>query len=382
MDIITGLGSGITGYIIPFLFVLTIVVFFHELGHFWVGRLCSVKIDAFSVGFGPEIFGWNDKQGTRWKFSAIPLGGYVKFSGDSNAASLPDGEALEEMSQEDFEHTLAGRPVWQRAAIVAAGPIANFLLAIVILAGLFIYAGKVVTDPRADGVEPGSAAERAGVQVGDIITSIDGTPIESFSDMKRIVSANADIPLNIVILRDGQDIPMVITPERRETTDRWGNVHREGLLGVKHDPSLGVVRTISYSVPEALVEAVKETWFIITRTLGYLYDIIIGRESADQLSGPIGIAKVSGQVAELGLGAMLNLAAILSVSIGLLNLFPIPMLDGGHLVYYAAEAIRGKPLSERVQEIGFRIGLTLVLMLMVFATWNDIAKMSWPSVFS
>ncbi|GAB4072435.1 RIP metalloprotease RseP [Ancylobacter sonchi] len=379
MSVLSSMGGSaewLLGYLIPFLFVLTIVVFFHELGHFWVARRAGVKVVAFSIGFGPEIVGFNDRHGTRWKLSAIPLGGYVKFLGDDNAASAPDRDGLSHMTEAEKKVSFFHKSVGARAAIVAAGPIANFILAIVIFAGLFMTVGRQVTTPRVDAIQAGSAAEKAGFQPHDLILSIDGAPIESFGDMQRIVSASADVPLAVEIDRGGEHRTLTATPDRREITDTFGNVHRIGVLGISRSTGAGEVTTQRFGPVEAVSLAGKEVWFIVDRTFSYLGGVITGRESADQLGGPIRIAQVSGQVATFGIGALLQLAAVLSVSIGLLNLFPVPLLDGGHLLFYAIEALRGRPLSDRAQEVGFRIGLALVLMLMLFATWNDILNIS------
>lgn len=371
-----GTASWLLGYVVPFLFVLTIVVFFHELGHFWVARRAGVKVVAFSIGFGPELAGFNDRHGTRWRISAIPLGGYVKFLGDENAASTPDHGALDQMSDADRRESFFHKPVGARAAIVAAGPIANFILAVVIFAGLFMTVGRQVTTPQVDAVQAGSAAERAGFQANDLILSIDGEPIDSFGDMQRVVSVNAERKLAVEVERGGQRLTLEATPDLREVTDTFGNVHRIGVLGISRNTSGGQVKTERFGPVEAVGMATREVWFIVDRTFSYLGGVVSGRESADQLGGPIRIAQVSGQVATFGVAALLQLAAVLSVSIGLLNLFPVPLLDGGHLLFYAIEALRGRPLSARAQEVGFRIGLALVLMLMLFATWNDILTIS------
>lgn len=379
MELLASMGgnaSWLLSYVVPFLFVLTIVVFFHELGHFWVARRVGVKVVAFSIGFGPEIVGFNDRHGTRWRLSAIPLGGYVKFLGDENAASAPDRQALDHMSETDRRESFFHKSVGARAAIVAAGPIANFILAIVIFATLFMTVGRQVTTPQVDAIQAGSAAERAGFQPNDVILTIDGKPIDSFGDMQRIVSTSADQKLNVEVERDGRRLILEPTPDLREVTDSFGNVHRIGVLGITRNTAGGQVKTERFGPVEAVGMATKEVWFIVDRTFSYLGGVVTGRESADQLGGPIRIAQVSGQVATFGVAALLQLAAVLSVSIGLLNLFPVPLLDGGHLLFYAIEALRGRPLSERAQEVGFRIGLALVLMLMLFATWNDILNIS------
>ncbi|MEP4033282.1 RIP metalloprotease RseP [Roseibium polysiphoniae] len=376
MELISSAYDLIIGYIVPFLFVLTIVVFFHELGHFLVARWCGVNVDAFSVGFGREIFGWNDSKGTRWKLSMIPLGGYVKFAGDENAASVPDRERVAAMSEAERAGAFVAKPVWQRAAVVAAGPIANFILAVVIFAAIFIAFGKIVTSPVVETVQPGSAAEVGGLMPEDLILSVDGREISTFSDLQRIVSVSADVPLLLEVERGSSVVTLTVTPQYRELTDRFGNVQRLGLLGVSRSPKPEDLIQQTYGPVEAVAEGTRETIYIAGRTLDYLWGVLSGREAADQLGGPIRVAQVSGQVATQGIIPLLSLAAVLSISIGLLNLMPIPMLDGGHLVYYFAEAVRGKPLSEGVQDIGFRIGIGIVLLLMVFATWNDVMHLT------
>jgi regulator of sigma E protease len=371
-----GMGSTVAGYVVPFLFVLTIVVFFHELGHFLVARWCGVTVKVFSVGFGPELFGFNDRKGTRWRLSAIPLGGYVKFLGDENAASATDHEALADLSDEERRGAFAAKGVAARAAIVAAGPLANFVLAIAIFTAIFSLYGREVTTATVDSVVEGGAAELAGFQPGDVILSIDGKPIETFNDLQRIVSVSAGHQLTVVLDRDGQELTLPATPELQEMTDAFGNKHRIGVLGITRNTTGDNVFTERFSVPAAAWLGVRETWYVTERTLSYLVDVVAGRESADQLGGPIRVAEISAQVATIGLVALINLAAILSISIGLINLFPIPMLDGGHLLFFAIEALRGRPLSDRAQDIGFRIGFAAVVMLMIFATWNDIIHLS------
>jgi regulator of sigma E protease len=370
------LSHGFIGYIIPFLFVLTIVVFFHELGHFLVARWAGVKVLTFSLGFGPELAGFNDRHGTRWKISAIPLGGYVKFFGDDSEASTPSSETLAGMTAEERAGSFHHKKVGPRAAIVAAGPIANFLLAIVIFTCLFTFFGKPSTTARVDKVEVGSAADKAGFQAGDVVTSIDGKTIGSFSDMQRIVGTRAGEQLSFTIKRGDSTLQLQGTPQLREVKDSFGNVHRLGVLGITRATNPGDVVTERVDPATALWLGVKETWFVVERTIAYIGGVFTGREAADQVGGPIRIAQISGQVATIGVAALVHLAAVLSISIGLLNLFPVPLLDGGHLLFYAVEALRGRPLSERAQEMGFRIGLGLVLMLMVFATYNDILHLA------
>ncbi len=477
------------GYIIPFLFVLTIVVFFHELGHFSVARWFDVRVETFSIGFGRKIFSWVDRKGTVWKVGWIPLGGYVKFFGDDSVASTPDREKLGEISAGASALQTAGaesplsraddrvltaseqsecfhfKPLYQRALIVAAGPIANFILAVFIFAFLFSVVGQRMIPPRIDAIIDDSPAQEAGLLVGDVIKQIDGRRITNFSQVHEIVSTSADDRLAIVVERDGEVVELTVTPELVAVTDQFGNTHRVGQIGVERvlPPMVDaispdgpaeeaglqpgdIVRQIegqdinsflamqtvvqkSAGVPleftierngelmtvemtpapveitsadgkevevgrigiqghdnitdydivrvdvlTGMVMGVERTWFIIERTFHFLGGLFVGQEDASQLSGPLGIAKVSGEVAQGGLVPLISLAAILSVSIGLLNLFPIPMLDGGHLLYYGYEAVAGKPLGERAQEFGFRVGLALVISLMLFATWNDLVK--------
>jgi len=379
MEIIGGLsafGGNLVGYVVPFLFVLTIVVFFHELGHFLMARWCGIKVLTFSIGFGPEIVGFNDRYGTRWKISAVPLGGYVKFFGDENAASVPDHAAAAAMTEAEKKDSFVFQPVRSRAAVVAAGPIANFVLAIAIFAIIFMTVGKQTTSARVDTVQPGSAAQAAGFQPGDLVLTINGEKIESFSDMQRIVSVSAGEPLSIEVERGNAQITLKAVPQLKELKDNFGNAHRLGVLGISRSMAPGDIKTEKAGPMRAIVMGAQETWFVVDRTLSYISGVFTGREAADQLGGPIRIAQVSGQVATAGFAALFHLTAVLSVSIGLLNLFPIPLLDGGHLLFYVIETIRGRPLSERAQELGFRIGLAIVLMLMIFATFNDILRIA------
>src|SRR6202166_165727 len=370
------LGGGVVGYLVPFLFVLSLVVFFHELGHFLVARWCGVRVLVFSIGFGPEIVGFNDRYGTRWKIAAIPLGGYVKFFGDENAASVPDAQRLEDMDEGEKSQSFVFQPVAKRAAIVVAGPMANFLLAIVIFAGVLMFYGKQSMSARVDSVQPDSAAAAAGFQSGDLVVAINGSAIGDFADMQRVVSESAGEPLTIAVDRKGTQLVLKATPALKEMKDNFGNVHRIGILGITRSTAAEDLKFQPVPPPQALWMGVQETWFVIDRTLSYIGGVVVGREAADSLRGPIPIAPLFGQVANIGLVALIHLAGVLSVSIGLLNLFPIPLLDGGHLLFYSIEALRGRPLSERAQGVGFRIGLAIVVMLMIFATFNDIVHLT------
>jgi regulator of sigma E protease len=376
LDNLTLWGGGRTGWVLPTLFGLSVVIFFHELGHFLVARWCGVRVMVFSIGFGPELLGLTDRHGTRWKIAAIPLGGYVKFFGDENAASVPDQSAVAGMSAEERRVSFFHKPVWQRAAIVAAGPIANFILAIVIFAAVFTMYGNPSTTARVDAVQPDSAAAQAGIQAGDVVLLIDGRKVNNFADMQRIVSTNAGRTLEFKIDRGGTPVTLQATPALTRGKDGSGNKFCQAILGVSRSMTPEDVKTDAVDPLTALWLGAEKTWLIIDQTFSWIVGMFAGRQCVDQLGGPIRIAQISGQVATQGFVPILGLAGLLSVSIGLLNLFPVPLLDGGHLLFYAIEAIRGRPLSERAQEIGFRIGLALVLMLMIFATFNDIIHLA------
>lgn len=357
--------------VIPALIGLTIVVFVHEMGHFLVARWCGIKVAAFSIGFGRELVGFTDRRGTRWKLAAIPLGGYVRFDGDENVASLPDSEALEITPPEQRKGLFHFAPLWKRFAVVAAGPAANFILAILVFAVVFTVVGRPHIVPRADTVVAGSAAERAGFQPGDLVVSVDGDRIGSFAELQSLIMLSAGDELSVVVDRNGQEVTLTAVPERQERPDRLGGTHRIGVLGI----TAGEFDFRRDDPVTALKQGVWETGHIIDRTLTYIGRLIQGRESAEQLSGLIRIAHVSGEVTtSSGIPGIVYLMAVLSVSIGLFNLFPIPMLDGGHLFFYLIEAVRGRPLSPRLQDLGFRIGFALVIMLFIFVTVNDIAR--------
>lgn len=369
MDFIINLAS----YIIPFVVVLTIIVFVHELGHFWVARRCGVRVEVFSIGFGPELFGWDDRHGTRWKFAAIPLGGYVKFFGDADAtSSSTDQAAMGSMSEADRAVSFHHKRLSQRAAIVAAGPVANFLFAIVIYTALFTLIGQPYTPPVIGGVVAGSAAEAGGLKAGDRITSLDGGSVQRFEELRTYVALRADTPIMLGVLRDGAEISLTLVPRRVDVPDGFGGTHKLGQVGIQ---SAGGMEFVRHGPVMAVVQSFRQIGTEISTTFTYLGRIIKGKESGDQLSGPLGIAKMSGDIAKTGWLALVSLMATLSVAIGLINLFPVPMLDGGHLLFYAVEAVRGRPLGDRAQEYGFRVGFALVLSLFLFATWNDLNRL-------
>ncbi len=369
-----GFLTGGLDYIVPFLVVLTVLVFVHELGHYLVARWNGVRIEVFSIGFGPEIFGWNDRAGTRWKLSVMPLGGYVKMFGDADPASMPAGDIATlnaSMSVEERAVSFHHKRLPQRSAVVAAGPVANFIFAAILLAALFATVGQPFTPPDVSKVQPGSAAEQGGVKPGDVFVAINGEKVDRFEDVQRIVRLDPGLPLTLLVRRGGQDVTLSVTPKITTITDRFGNTHRLALLGIEG----GKVRYVRRDPLTAVWRASAETMNIATGTLDAVWQMIIGARTADDLGGPLRIAQMSGEVAQGGIVALLWFMAVLSINLGLINLFPIPVLDGGHLLFYAAEAIRGKPLGQRAQEYGFRVGLALVLTLMVFATWNDLVHL-------
>ena len=358
-------------YTFWFLVVLTVVVFFHELGHYGVARLCGVRVEVFSIGFGREIFGHTARSGTRWKVSLIPLGGYVKFYGDAGASSEADRDLAEEMTEEERRVSFHHQSLPKRAAIVSAGPIANFVLSVVILTGMFLSVGRPFTPPVVGAVVEDSAAEAAGMQPGDRVVMIDNSTIERFEDIRDIVMFNPETEMDLVVERDGARLTLQATPTVKEITDTMGNVHRIGLLGI----SVAGREFVRLGPGGAVVAAVEETYVLVKRTLQGLGQIISGRRSAQELGGPIMIAQLSGQrAAAEGWLPLLELVVVISATLGLINLFPIPVLDGGHLAFYAIEAVRGRPLGERAQEYGYFVGLAMVVSLMVFATFNDLTR--------
>lgn len=360
------------GTLVPFLFVLTAVVFVHEMGHYLVGRWCGIGVKAFSIGFGPELVGFDDRRGTRWKLCAIPLGGYVKFVGDLNATSAPDDAEIRALSEEERRVAFHTQPIWKRAATVFAGPAFNFLLTIAVFAVMFSIYGRYVAEPMVAEVRPDSPAAIAGFLPGDRFVSVDGTRVDSFADVQRLVSGRAGDAIVFVMLRGGEEVELVATPEIMEQTDALGNLVKVGVIGVVNNEELGQPRHIAYSPGGAVVEAVQETGHIIVRTGLFLKRFVVGREDKCQLGGPVKIADMAGRAAKLGFEWLVQLVALLSVGIGILNLLPIPPLDGGHLLFYGIEAVKGRPVSERAMEAVYRAGMFLVLGFMAFVFWNDL----------
>jgi len=359
-------------YILPaFLIVLTVIVFVHEMGHYLVARWNGIAIQTFSIGFGPELFGFNDKHGTRWRLSAIPLGGYVRFVGDMNPASLPDREFIEEADPALAKRLFVNKNPWQRIAVVVAGPATNVIFTFLVLYALLLGYGRYTIPPYIGTVTEGSVAEAAGLLENDKVLSVDGYEVRGFEDFQRLVATAPQRPVTIVVDRPEGPQAIVVTPEVAISTDRFGNDHRIGRIGVTRSITQEEVTLYKPGPVEAIGMTFEEIRFIIDRTAAFLGDFFVGRGDIEQLGGPVKVAKVSGEVASLGIVALINLMALLSLNIGIFNLLPVPMLDGGHLAYYLYEAIRGKPLSQRVQEIGFRFGFALVVTLMIFTTFND-----------
>jgi len=364
-DMISGAGI----YIVPFLILLTILVFVHEMGHYGMARMFGVNVETFSIGFGRSIYSWQDRAGTQWKIGWLPLGGYVKFLGDEDATSVKKSD--QPVVAKEGEKLFHDQPLYARVAVVAAGPLANFLFAIVILAVVFSTIGQSFTPPVIDEVIANTAASEAGLQSGDRIVNIDGQSIERFEELQIIIATSPGIELDVQIERAGAPLMLVITPGSRKFEDRFGNSQEQGFLGV----SRGGREHVRHNPLAAVWYATRETYRLSVLTLKNVGRMIAGTRPADELRGIIGIAQMSGQAAQMGFESLLGLTVIISIGLGLINLFPIPVLDGGHLVFYAIEAVLGRPLGERAQEFGFRIGLVLVITLMLFALWNDLVRL-------
>lgn len=354
-----------------FIIVLSIIVFIHEYGHYIVAKLCGVKIDAFSIGFGKELFGWNDKSGTRWKVSLLPLGGYVKMFGDSSAASTPDGDLLEKMTEQEQKQAFHFKPLYKKMLIVAAGPVANFLLTILIFVYFIMSNGLPSIDPVIGKVMPDSPALAAGLREGDRIVAVDGNNVSSFNDISYILSTNLGTPVSLEVERGQNMMKITLTPKLSEEDDGLGNKMKRPLIGIKS----GEIKYSDVGPLKAFGEATRRTYMICESTVKVMGQMIAGKRSAEDLKGPVGIAQLSGQAASKDAHTVLWLIAIISANLGFMNLLPIPVLDGGHLVYYTIEAIQGRPLAQKIQEYGFRIGFALLAMLMAFTLFNDLRKL-------
>ncbi len=360
-------------FIIPFLILITIVVFIHEYGHYYFARKYGVGVTDFSIGFGKEIFGFNDKSGTRWKFCLIPLGGYVKFFGDRNVFSQSEQkELLNKYNKVDQEKLFITKPLYQRSLIVAAGPIANFILAIFIFSFIYMFAGKDFTPAQISEVQENSPAFSAGIKKDDIIISINENKVQSILDVSTYINASSSDIIDFKVLRNDLEIIIPIKPKKIISNDSLGNKINKKVIGVKISPINNQFNKQRLGPATALFYSVKETWFVIKSSMSFIFAMFEGKGDTTQLGGPIKIAKITGQVSQHGIIAFLSITAYISISLGFINLFPIPLLDGGHLMFYAFEKILGRPLRQKTQEGFFRIGLFLLFSLMFFTTFNDL----------
>jgi len=360
-------------YIIPFLILIMIVVFIHEYGHYYFAKRFGVGVTDFSIGFGKEIFGWNDKSGTRWKVCWIPLGGYVRFFGDRNVFSQSEQqEIINKYNEEDRKKLFILKPLYQRSLIVAAGPLANFFLAILIFIMINMTVGKDMTPAIIDEVQKDSPAFVAGMKKNDKIIYIDNNKVESILEVSTFINISTSETIEFIVLRNDQEVSLLVKPNLVDGKDPLGNSVKKRMIGIKLSSFDNEYKKQPLGLTKAIYYSVKEVWFVTTASLNYLGEMIKGSADTSQLGGPIRIAKVTGQVAEYGIIPFLSIMAYISVSLGLINLFPIPMLDGGHLMFYLIEKILGRPLSQKVQEGFFRIGLFLLFSLMFFVTFNDL----------
>jgi regulator of sigma E protease len=360
-------------YILPFIVLIVIVVFIHEYGHYYFAKRFGVGVTDFSIGFGKEMFGWNDKSGTRWKVCLIPLGGYVKFFGDRNVYSQTDNDKIiKEYSKEDQDKLFVLKPLYQRALIVFGGPLANFLLAILIFFSVYTFAGKDFTPAVINEVQQDSPAMVAGLKNNDIIVSIDDNKVKSIMEVSKYIMMSTDEFINFTVNRYDQDLTFKVKPNIVEGEDNLGNKISKRMVGIKLGAYNNEVNHVKLGPAKALFYAVNEVYYVSVSSLKYIGSMIAGSGDSSQLGGPIRIAKISGQVAEFGILPFISLMAYISISLGLINLFPIPMLDGGHLMFYGIEKLLGRPLSQKTQEGFFRIGLFLLLSLMFFTTFNDL----------
>ena len=359
--------------ILPFIVLILVVVFIHEYGHYYFAKKYGVKVTDFSIGFGKELFGWNDKLGTRWKICWIPLGGYVKFFGDRNVFSQSDQEEIiKKYSEEERKKLFILKPLYQRSLIVAAGPIANFILAIVIFLFIYMFVGKDFTPAVINEVQKDSPAEVAGLMKNDVILEIDGTEVKSILDVSKLITMSTSDFIDFKVLRYDQDVLLKVKPNIVETEDNLGNKINKRMIGIMVGPYNNKVNHVKLGPAKALYYSLNEVYFVTISSLKYLGSILTGSGDSSQLGGPIRIAKITGQVAQFGIVPFLSIMAYISISLGLINLFPIPLLDGGHLMFYGFEKILGRPLSQKTQEGFFRIGMFLLLFIMFFATYNDL----------
>ena len=359
--------------ILPFIVLILVVVFIHEYGHYYFAKKYGVMVTDFSIGFGKELFGWNDKSGTRWKICWIPLGGYVKFFGDRNVFSQSDQEEIiKKYSEEERKKLFILKPLYQRSLIVAAGPIANFILAVVIFLFIYMFVGKDFTPAVINEVQKDSPAEVAGLMKNDVILEIDGTEVKSILDVSKLITMSTSDFIDFKVSRYDQDILLKVKPNIVETEDNLGNKINKRMIGIMLGPYNNKINHVKLGPAKALYYSLNEVYFVTISSLKYLGSILTGSGDSSQLGGPIRIAKITGQVAEFGIIPFLSIMAYISISLGLINLFPIPLLDGGHLMFYGFEKILGRPLSQKPQEGFFRIGMFFLIFLMFFATYNDL----------
>lgn len=363
--------SNFTHHAWSFIVVLSIIVFIHEFGHYIVAKMCGVKIDAFSIGFGPELFGYTDRTGTRWKISLLPLGGYVKMFGDASEASQADEEMIEHLPEEQKRLTFHHKSLPKKAAIVAAGPIANFLLTIAVFTYFIMTTGLPSVEPVVGSIMPDSPAQAAGLKPGDRVLKVNEKKMRHFNDIPMTISTNLGTKVTLLIERGDKEFTLSITPQMREDEDGLGNKMTRPLIGIKS----AEITYKEVGLFTALGESVSRTYLICETTLQVMGQMITGKRSANELQGPVGIAHLSGQATQKDFLTVLWLIAMLSANLGLVNLLPIPMLDGGHLAFYTAEALRGRPLAEKVQLWGYRVGTALLLTLMAFTLFNDLRKL-------
>ena len=360
-------------YILPFIILILIVVFIHEYGHYYFAKKFGVGVTDFSIGFGKEIFGWNDKSGTRWKICWIPLGGYVKFFGDRNVYSQADHkEILEKYSEEDQKKLFTLKPLYQRSLIVFGGPLANFLLALVIFFSIYTFVGKDFTPAVINEVQKDSPAMAGGLKQNDVILEIDGNKVESIMDVSKFITMSTDEIIDFKVKRSYDELILKVKPNIVPGEDNLGNKLNKRIVGIKLGAYNNEINHIKLGPAQAIYHAAHEVYFVGISSLKYIGAMIFGKADTSQLGGPIRIAKISGQVAEFGVLAFISMMAYISISLGLVNLFPIPMLDGGHLMFYAFEKVLGRPLSQKTQEGFFRIGIFLLISLMFFTTFNDL----------
>jgi regulator of sigma E protease len=369
---VLGVLSWMGWYIVPFIVLMSVIVFVHELGHYLAGRLFSLRIDAFSLGFGPELFARYDSRGTKWRIGAFPIGGYVNFYGDANVASAGGNEEFRTLNADDRERTLTGAKLYKRAVVVAAGPLFNFVLAFVIFSGLYMAHGREVHLPRISKVETGSAADRAGFLSGDLILSVNGADVTSFEDLQQAVVESAGLPMAVVVDRNGAKVDLTPTPALTLIDQGVLGKRRMSHLGVAASRDPADARHVECGFAQCFVWGAGEVYGISRQTANYVVALFAGRESVDQVSGPIEVAHIAGEIAKVSPLDLFTLAGVFSVSVGLMNLLPIPLLDGGHLLFYAIEAVARRPLDKRAQEFALKIGIGFVAFLVLFTTTHDL----------